>query len=175
MLNWFLSWFRPRDSFEVYAPKERLIYEYFDGRKQVKADPMVLWKRVMDRAAGIDADRKALDFPTSKFYRPSYDNLIKQIREIFQVKGLEEGGLTEPECIDLVDHFTTFVGRIKKKSNRPAISPPNTLGQGDSSSVPAVPTTEPSLDSGSAVVESSTVEPNPLPSEPELLSESIPD
>lgn len=103
-------------AFDEYDPGERLIFTYHDGTKKVRADPMVLYKKVMASRAELSIDRKVADSP-SKDAMTAHGRLVDRIRAIFQLKLFEEGGLTEQETVELLDHFLFFVDEIQKKTN----------------------------------------------------------
>lgn len=165
--EWILSFFQVKEEerYDLYKPSERNVYTYFSGYTKdtmVKADPVVLWKKVMDKGAEIDADWKAAATPQSKFAKGARENLIKNIRGIFNLKPFEEGGLSEWDATDLLIHFMTYCGMIKKNSNPLPTSSPNT--EDSTSSGEANPPTQPSLDSGSTETDKPTEKPVPSPS-----------
>lgn len=145
---------------DVYLPTERLIYQYFDGQQLRAADPMVLYKKVSPRLGEIAADSKAVKVPESKFAKEAHDRLIKLISELFEIKPLKDGGLTELETLAVFDHFWDFVTTVKKNS-----SSSQTDVQETSPSTPSVTEEAKSQgtwnisDSGSTEKTSSTKEP----------------
>ncbi len=152
---------------DLYSPKERLIYTYFNGKELVQADPIRLFRRMADRGVELKINME-LAMSLSKDAAKGYQKLVDGVRDVFQVKGLEEGGLTEAECFDLLNHFTEYCDEIKKNS-----SPTPTLRVATSSSTsspPVVLPTSPTSASGSTESGRSTDEPPPRPSEPELPS-----
>lgn len=165
-LIWMGSWFRKEPRFDVYSPSERCIYQYLDGEKLVRCDPLVLFRRVMDKGPELHSDIVAANVAQSKFADKAYANLQKNIREIFQVKVYDpvtNTGLTEAEISNLFDHFMWFVEVNKKKANLPSTSATATSPTTEPSSTesPATPNTS---DSGSVGNESSTKEPPASPS-----------
>ena len=100
--------------FSVKSKKKitREIYEYFDGIQKRQADPLVLYRKILendhcnlrdDLAAMADGDWEALD------------RIIRLIRETFGIKPLEEGGLTQYECDELLGDFLHYITIVKKK------------------------------------------------------------
>ena len=160
------------DRFGLYHPREREIYEYFDGDKLVKADPMVIYKRIMARGQEISVDITVARSPM-KGADKAHDSLIKKIREVFNVKPLSEGGLTEQETMDLFDDFLVYVDAIKKNTTPPPDLPEETSPStssptapfGGESSAPA-PDTKSSSDSGSTSSETSSAPPPQSPTGP---------
>ena len=113
--------FSKRDDYSVYSPKERIIYEYFDGEKTIKADPIVLYKRVMEKRADILIDTKVAN-SASKDASKAHNNLMDNLRWVFSVKKIEDSGLTDPEVGNLFDHFMIYCDRVKKNSSPSPIS-----------------------------------------------------
>lgn len=105
----------------AFDPEERRIYRYFtgttpDGRKVfVQADPMDIWKKLSQVGTELDANIRVARSP-SKFAPECYEKMIAQLRQVFGVKPLAEGGLTEPETIALFNHYMTFSGFVKKNT-----------------------------------------------------------
>lgn len=105
------------ETYDVYEPGERRIYKYFDGEKIRPADPMVLWRRLMEVRGDLARDMSVAFAPfENKGKAEAYAGVAEKARQIFQVKCLEEGGLTEPELIDLVNHFWRYCEGVKKNS-----------------------------------------------------------
>lgn len=163
-IRWVLSLFVIRPS-GTFRPKERMIYVYFDGRKDVKADPMILYRRLMDRRMELSSDIKAAFSGSPKFAAKAYTKMIDNIREIFQVKPLDEGGLTEPEAGDLLAHFMDWTEDLKKNSRMFPTPATETQAPSESSLEGDQPTPNTSV-SGSTASAPSTEEPPPSPSEP---------
>ena len=107
----------------VFAEDEMLIYQYYDGKKMVRADPMVLWKRASEKLAELQVDIKLAQTEgpaMEKVANEAYYKALEKIRYIFNVAPLDEdGGLTEGKTFDLFWHFMDFVYEVKKNSNPP--------------------------------------------------------
>lgn len=151
MFSWIWKWLSKPRTLDVYAPRERLIWSYFDGIRQVRADPLVLWKRLMDQGPELSIDIKVAG-SASKDAGKASDAVTRKIRDIFSLQplknGLEvEGTLTDAECCDLLDTFMEWCESIKKKS-RPSVTSSRPTEDSTSSSAEG-PTTEPSSGSGS--------------------------
>lgn len=117
MFRWFKSWFsRSAMPYDVYRPKERMIYSFWNGEKIVTADPLVLYKRVMDCGPELAIDMK-VSKSASKDATKAHGKAIDKIRNIFKIKEIEQGGLTELEGMDLLDHFLTYCDVVKKNSS----------------------------------------------------------
>lgn len=171
MFGWLRKWFSKPDDYEIYAPGERMIYSYWNGQEQVKADPLVLFQRLAAKGGDLAAAIRGASTDSS-FAAKAHADRIRYIRDIFSLKPFEEnGGLTELECCNLLDHFLTYVGRLKKKLN-PSWTPSNNSADSSSTSAEGQ-TTQPSLPSGSAEKESCIEEPtSSVPESPSVCTSS---
>ena len=162
MFAWVFNLFRRAnvDKVDVYAPRERIIYEYFDGEKRVKADPMILYKRIAEKKPDIIIDGKLARSIHSEAVI-GHNKLMGTYRYIFNVKCLDEGGLSEPELANLFDHFLLYCETVKKNSSQ-SQTLSNNSEDFTSSSEKSRPIAN-SSDSGSTGNESSSVGPASLP------------
>ena len=170
MFAWLRSLFGKKEEFalDLYKPSLRQIYRYYDGQKVVTADPLVIYKRLMDRGPTLAVDMK-VSATTMKGNVKAHDDSLRKIREIFDVKPLDQGGLTEIETLALLDHYLVFEDVQKKIAPRRPTSPGET-SPSSSPSTDAAPPTPSSTDSGSTDAGPSTEPPTPPPSEPESPS-----
>jgi hypothetical protein len=154
---------RQQEKLDVYKPTERLLYSYFDGTKMVKADPLVLYKKMMDIGPELSINIKISSSPMKEAGK-AYADMVEQIRGIFGIKILEEGGLTELETAALLDHFLVYCDTVKKNSRFSPISSTSSEAA-PVSSVDDQPT--PSFsDSGSTASAPITAAPPSWPQEP---------
>lgn len=129
---WRWLWGGPSEEpFDLYRPRERLIYRYFDGKRVVDADPMELFRRQADVGPELSAHIKGA-FSPLKTAPQEYQWMLEKIRTIFGVAPFKDGGLTDLETVDLLNHFLVWQGRLKKNS-----SPPPTLPEAPSGPTPA--------------------------------------
>lgn len=156
------------DEYNVYNPKERLIYKYWNGKEMIKADPMTLYKKIMDVGPTI-AIHHQVSKSQSKDAKAAHDSLIEEVRKIFGVYSLEDvpdTGLGQVESLGLMNHFLDFVSNLKKNSRISQIQ--------SSPSEDSIPTLEENdqlisntSDSGSTGAEPSTESPPQYPLERE--------
>lgn len=170
--SWLFSFFRTTSPLDLYHPKERLIYAYFNGKEIVKADPMILYRKFKDKEVLIDSAIKAIRGPESKWKGPERINFIKYIREIFDLKPFEEDGLTELELSDLFNHFLTYCGDVKKNSSPSQTSSTPTEDSKNSSEADQVISN--SSDSGLTKSESSIDKQESSPMDRQSPSDSLP-
>ena len=79
----------------------------------VRVDPLSLYKKLMDIGPELDIDLK-LASSIHKDAHLGHANALEQIREVFNLRGLEQKGLTETETFGLLNHFLTFAGCIRR-------------------------------------------------------------
>lgn len=160
MWQWIRSFFvSPEEPYDQFRPKDRMIYTYWSGSQTVRADPLALYKKMMDVGPSLAIDMKVAN-SASKDAGKAHDELVEKIRSIFSVAPLDKGGLTELETVELLDHFLTYVGMVKKNSSSYPTSPTGTSEPSASTSAEGPPTTS-SADCGSTASGPSTAEPTP--------------
>lgn len=166
LFGWLFSWAKkPNETdFNFYRPKDRFIYHYWDGQKDISADPLVLYKKVMECSHEIAIDSKVA-LSQSKDALKAHDSLLENIRKIFGVKRYEEGGLTETETDDLLNNFLLYADNVKKNSSPFATSLGTTEDSTPTSEENPPPTFNTSA-SGSTENGPTTNDPHPPPLEP---------
>ena len=107
MLNFFKRWLFNRS---------RYVFKFWNGHRTVFADPMVIW-----RALQSNEDFREDDFRLMKV-EALRDKIIGKVagitREVFELKSVHDGGLTELECLDLLKAFMMYSGFQKKSGDR---------------------------------------------------------
>ena len=112
MLNFFKRWLFNRS---------RYVFKFWNGHRTVYADPMVLWRSLQQHE----------DFREDDFKLMKVDALREKIigkvagltRSVFGVGTVEERGLTELECLDLLKAFIMYSGFQKKSGEEMQTSP----------------------------------------------------
>lgn len=160
MFAWLKNLFAEKDRIDVYRPRERLVYSFFTGEKTIKVDPLVYYKKIMEIGPELSIDMKVAN-SQSKDAKKAHDSYVAKIREVFGIKAFSNGGLSDIECAELLDHFLTFCDTLKKNT-KPSPTPSKPMEDSKSTS-PSVPNTESILDSGSIVKEPSIAKPEPRP------------
>lgn len=125
MFSWFTSFFRSTtkktsteqlnelENLAIFKPEDKGLFEYWNGEKLIAADPMALYRKLMTKALEIDNCYKVATSQSTAAIN-YYDDLVKTIRLIFEVKQFTEGGLTDDLCVKLLDCFLVFVDDVKK-------------------------------------------------------------
>ena len=169
MFSWLKNLFTGRQGrYDLYRPAERQIYKFWDGKKEVADDPMLLYKRMMDVGPELSINIKVANSPL-KDAGEAHTKMLEQIRNIFRVAPLAAGGLTEYETVGLLDHFLLYCAELKKNL-RSFATLPGSLAAASANSSAASPPTEKPSESGSTANAPSTAGPPPSPSEPESPS-----
>lgn len=176
MWRWLKTWFSKRDELpEAWRPAERAVYEYFNGKKMVRDDPLEIYRRLMNVWPILQSNLNAAS-TVSKFADRAWDEALSQLRGVFRVQPVVDGGLTSSELQDLADHFVVWCDRVKKnlrplRTSFPPVPASTPVSSGDVGSA-----TSSSADSGSTAAEPSTGIPPPSPGEsPSPSVESIPE
>lgn len=167
LLRWL---FGKRKTYDIYHPRERMIYHYFDGQKVVHADPLQLERKLMDVGPELSIDMKVAK-SISKDAAKAHTEMVKKCREIFNVKSVEEGGLTELETVLLLEHYLAYTDEVKKNWSR-IVTPPTATSAPYACSLDVAPPTPNSSGSGSTGGENITVAQQSSPMEPALPSET---
>jgi len=152
----------PRERSNLYRPRQRQIYHYWNGQKVIAADPMILYKRIMDVGPELDAVIR-IAASQSKEAPRAYHDMLVLVRGIFDLQALAEGGLTETEAAGLLDHFMLYTSELKKNGSPPATSSTSSAPTPSSESGDAASATRPTSDSGSTANACSTGGPGPSP------------
>ena len=115
MINLILRWLFNRN---------RYVFKFWNGHRTVYADPMVLW-RVLQQ----NEDYREDDFTLMKV-DALREKIIGKVagvtRSVFGVGTVEERGLTELECLDLLKAFIAYSGFQKKRGEQNLFSQPST-------------------------------------------------
>jgi len=120
MLEKLKNWF-----FARALNRHRLLFRYWDGSRFVSADPFVLLRRMLNTTKfDADADVKALSLPEPTIVAKKIGFIAEGIREIFELKPFEQGGLSELECVNLLMLFSDFLNSVKKNGVSSLISSP---------------------------------------------------
>lgn len=151
------------DGLDIYNPKERFIFRYFNGEKVVPADPMVLQKRLTEKIQELSSDIKVANVPQYPGSKEAYESLCANIRLIFKIKPLDQGGLTETELEELLSKFVDYCNWAKKKLSPTPTSQETTSQTFETSSAGSQPTSNFSV-STSTEIESPTDGPRRSPS-----------
>lgn len=180
LFRWLLTFFKilPKPGIDLFRPEERLLYGYWNGSTTIWADPLVLYKKLMEIGPEISINIKVANSPMQGNIEAS-NSLAKQIRSIFNIAPFDpsnktSNGLTESELIALLGHFLNYSEDVKKKLAGYVTVP--TTSQDSASSSQSAPKQNPptttTSDSNSIEKDKSTETPIAPPSESVQPSDS---
>lgn len=154
--SWLASFFRAsQPRLDLWVPRERLIFAYFDGGKIVSDDPLEIWRRLAEVGPELAQDIEVGRCQKVEWALPAQDEIAAKLRNIFGVKTVKEGGLGRVELAELFDRFMLYTSELKKNSSLTATLPTAT----SASTLNSPATNRPipsSLASGSAANEPTT-------------------
>jgi hypothetical protein len=124
MLRWLRRLFGKRDALG-YADADREIFEYWDGQRVRRGDPLAIHRTIIcapEEEFNIKVDPKAARVPTPEGLLAT-GRMAAIVRKAFDVKSVDEGGLTDGECIRLFVEFGALI-RVLEDDARPLASSP---------------------------------------------------
>jgi hypothetical protein len=107
---------------------ERRIFRFFDGSDHRLADPLELMRKLRRHPCDFDkVEAMRKDAPNDDLADESWLELVAAIRDVFEVKPLDQDGrgLTEGETYDLLNDFGEYLDTLKKNTSVNPISPPS--------------------------------------------------
>jgi hypothetical protein len=120
MIEFFKNWI-----FRTVVNKHRLLFRYWDGSRYVSADPFVIFRALVNTEKfDPETDIKALQIPDPKIISKKISYIAEGVREIFNLKPFDQGGLAELECVNLLTQFSEFMNAVKKNGESNQISLP---------------------------------------------------
>lgn len=116
--------------------RHRLLFRFWDGSRFISSDPFVLLRRLTNTEKfDMESDLKMLQIPDPKIVTQKIGYIADGVREIFDLKNFESGGLSELECVQLLLTFSDFLDTVKKNGVlNPNSSPASDVSQMESSS-----------------------------------------
>jgi hypothetical protein len=99
----------------------REIFEYWDGEKKRRADPVAIW-RAMAAHPQFVADKHLQEIASSEqsLQIEASDITVRATREIFGIAAWSETndtGLTEFETLEVLNQFMGFIDGLKKNGD----------------------------------------------------------
>jgi hypothetical protein len=143
MFAWLWNWRKNR---------ERDIFRFWDGRENRRIDPLKAFRELRaHKTFNADEHLEALKTADDE---EAIAATVEAAHDVFGIKPLSEGGLTEAECIALVDVFYGYLEAVKKNSKTPPISLESTDQEFSDQS-----TTKPESDSSSTLSDRASEQP----------------
>lgn len=122
MIAWFRKLFDRPDSFG-YRPGQREIFEYWDGKRFRKGDPLAIHRAMLtDPDFDMNIDPGLAGVPHVKGLIAT-GRVAAAVRKAFAIAPLDAGGLTDGECLTLFCTFGAYIHQLTE-SSRPLASGP---------------------------------------------------
>ena len=106
--------------------RSRYVFKFWNGHRTVYADPMVLWRSLQQNEDYREDDFKLMKVDALR------EKIIGKVagvtRSVFGVGTVEERGLTELECLDLLKAYLLYSG-FQKKSGEQTLTLQSTADQ----------------------------------------------
>jgi hypothetical protein len=147
--------------------RQRYVYRFWDGSRTRVADPLACYRDLMAHEDFRIDDLKMLSIPA--LMPDKAKTLAKAYRDVFKVKQVEDGGLTDVECVHNLQDFLG-VSYIQKKSGESQQTSPTSTDTPLSPDSADQKSTGDGLGSTSTVIDSQSTEPSQSP--PESVSAS---
>jgi hypothetical protein len=160
-----------QQSHNLSKNRERLIFRYGDGEREVCADPLEIQAALASSPVegfDLETDCKAMEVTFPEFQKQAQaalDRLIQAIRIAFKLKpfeqiGKKQIGLTRGECMTVFVQFVLFMDDLKKKLGILPTTPSATAAPAEPSPTPNTSACSPTVGA------SSPADPLPSPSVP---------
>lgn len=101
--------------------RNRFIYRYWNGQRIVVGDPMVLWRSLQANENYREDDLKLLTVEDLRL--KVIERLAGVVKDVFTIPPVDQGGLTELECIEELARFLDYSGVQKKSTGLMQTSP----------------------------------------------------
>jgi hypothetical protein len=97
-----------------YFARGREIFRFWDGRRQRRIDPVMVWRALLAHPRfDLERDTTLLEVGLDS----AWQNTLDATREALGVLPHAEGGLTERETIQLCQSFCVYALELKKNSS----------------------------------------------------------
>lgn len=107
-----------------FGRKERGIFRFWDGRRWRTADPIPTWRALADDPEFLAETHLTL---VDGGDLESVGIVGRAVRRAFGVPEFNQGGLTERQCVDLLESYYSFIDSLKKKQDTLSTSPSPTV------------------------------------------------
>lgn len=96
---------------------ERDIFTFWDGKEERSLDPLPIWRALWGHPLDLETEMKFAwgEKVDQKTKDESFGKVLDIVRDVFELKRFEEGGLTERETNDVLVSYFSFMEDLKKK------------------------------------------------------------
>ena len=142
--------------------RQRYVYRFWDGSRTRVADPLACYRDLLAHEEFRMDDLKLLSSPS--LMPDKAKTLAKAYRDVFKVKQVEDGGLTDVECVHNLQDFLG-VAYLQKKNGEQSPNYPTSTDTEVSPDSADQTNTGDGLGSISTVTDSQSTEPSQSPQE----------
>lgn len=142
--------------------RQRYVYRFWDGSRTRVADPLASYRDLMAHEDFRIDDMRMLSIPA--LMPDKAKSLANAYRDVFKVKQVEDGGLTDVECVHNLQDFLGVAYIQKKSTGTTQTSPTSTDTEVSQDSVDQTSNGD-GLDSTSTATGSLSTEPSQSPQE----------
>ena len=101
------------------------VFKYWDGRKLRRGDPITTWRSLLAHDDYQEDDFELIQIDDPPVRLKVIARLSGVTRDVFGIRTVEEGGLTELACVQLLREFRVYAN-IQKKSGESTQTSPST-------------------------------------------------
>lgn len=96
----------------------RGLFTFFDGRRWRSVDPLAVARAFFThRNFDWDETPELLRSGVATVQLEAFRVIGEAVREVFAMKPVDQGGLSDLECLDLLTSFRQYLGDVKKNGN----------------------------------------------------------
>ena len=96
-------------------------YPFFDGLRTRRIDPLRVYRELLAHADYRRSDWAMLEVTEPELRLKAIGRLSKVFRDVFNVPSAEDGGLSDRECLQILQTFFGDAERQKKSTDRTPI------------------------------------------------------
>lgn len=102
----------------ILGQDPRGLFRFYDGRGWRLVDPLVMARGFWTHSTfDWDETPRLLQSGNSSIQLQAFRLIACAVRDVFGVRELSEGGLSEQECLDLLCSFREYLGDVKKNGS----------------------------------------------------------
>lgn len=121
LLGWILS---------LLGFENRGIFRFWDGSRARGVDPLEILRGLYEiKGFDVESTPKLLEAPDQRTRLEATRDIAAAVRSVFLVPRLDNRGLTETECVELLADFLDYCEDLKKNIKETPTSQPSTASE----------------------------------------------